>query len=88
MAKEKILFVLNKTIESDLAVREARAYISERTGYKLAEQDLSVRTGYQMAQNNGRAVSETNFDTLNEKADALAAEIVERMTELTQEEAA
>lgn len=82
VAKEKILFVLNKTIESELAVREARTLITDRTGYRLCQQDLSVRTGYQMAQNNGRAVSETDYASLNDKADALAAEIVDRVTEL------
>jgi chromosome partitioning protein len=80
--KARILFVLNKTVESDLAVLEARQYLTMTTGFRVAEQDLAAKTGYQMAQNIGLAISETKFPTLNEKADALAAQIVARVNAL------
>lgn len=77
----KILFVLNKTTDSATAVQEARNYL--RT-YEVANQDLTARTSYQRAQNHGRALSEVGakVGSLEEKADLLAAEIVERVSEL------
>jgi len=78
----KIFFVINKTTESQVWADAARAYIQE-AGYSVARTELPYKTGYQTAQNTGRAVSETNYPSLNEKADALAAEIVERLTQLT-----
>lgn len=83
----RIMFVLNKTGDSDLALVEARAYL-ETSGLYVAEQDLTAKTGYQMAQNTGRAASESKFESLNEKADTLASQIVDRVNLLTGVEAA
>lgn len=79
----KILFVLNKTTDSPSAVQEARNYLR---AYHVAQQDLTARTSYQRAQNHGRALSEVGVKvgTLEEKADLLAAEIVQRIAELEQ----
>lgn len=79
VSKEKMLFVLNKTTDSPTAVAEARLYLK---AYKVAAQDLGARTSYQRAQNHGRALSEVGktVGTLEEKADLLAAEIVEHIS--------
>jgi len=82
--RDRIMFVLNKTTESEVAVTEARQYIHDATGYIVAKQDLTAKTGYQMAQNIGRAVSESKYPSLNERADILAAEIIERVNQLLQ----
>lgn len=81
--KEKILFVLNKTTDSPTAVHEARNYLR---AYHVAQQDITARTSYQRAQNHGRALSEVGVKvgSLEEKADLLAAEIVQRIAELEQ----
>lgn len=84
--RERMLIVLNKITESTAAVQEARAYL-RAAGYQIADNDLIAKTGYQMAQNIGRSVAETNYPSLNEKADDLAAEIVAKMNELTAENA-
>lgn len=80
--RERILFVLNKTTESELAVTEARNYIRSAMHFQIASQDLSLRTGYQMAQNTGRAVSESKFATINERADSIANEIIQHVNNL------
>lgn len=82
----QIMFVLNKTGDSDLAVEEARNYLST-SGLYVAAQDLSTKVGYQMAQNTGRSVAETKYGTLNDKAITLAAQIVDRVNALTKEAA-
>jgi len=79
---DHILFVLNKTGDSDLALDEARAYLGQ-SGLHIAENDLTHKIGYQYAQNTGRAVNESKFSTLNDKADALASNIVDRVNTLT-----
>ena len=43
--------------------------------------DLPSKTGYQLAQNMGRSIAESAFQTLNDRADALAQEIVDLMTQ-------
>lgn len=85
--REHILMVLNKVAESQIAVIESRALLRSG-GYQVAETDLTAKTGYQMAQNTGRSIAETNFSTLNERADALAAEIAAKVNELQGRDAA
>jgi chromosome partitioning protein len=77
----RILFVLNKTDDSQTALREARAYLE---GFAVARQDIVARNSYQRAQNHGQALSEVAdyVGTLAERADLLAAEIVEHMNNL------
>jgi chromosome partitioning protein len=77
----RILFVLNKTADSPSAVADARTYLAE---FAVAEQDLSQRISYQRAQNTGRTLSEVgaSVGSLEERADSLAAEIVDRINSM------
>lgn len=81
--KRRILFVVNKSVESAISIADARAYISE-AGYTCAETDLPMKTGYQIAQNSGRSALETTFTTLNERAGRLAEEIDLALNSLNQ----
>lgn len=83
--KNRIIVTLNKTSESVNAVREAREYI-EKTGFKIAENELSYKVGYQMAQNTGRSVAESGFKSLNDRAEALGSEIIGIVNELVSKE--
>lgn len=74
-----ILFVLNKTLDSAASVTDAKGYV-EAAGYRCAATDLPVKTGYQLAQNQGRAINESQYRSLNERADALAQEIIDRLS--------
>lgn len=77
--KNRILFVLNKTTESKVAVIEARNYLRQATHFAVAENHITAKTSYQRAQNQGYALSEVqglNTARLEETADLLAAEIV------------
>lgn len=82
ISRAKMLFVINKSTESAVAINDARRYLTS-AGYNVAEIDLPIKTGYQIAQNSGRAASETPFTTLNDRADDLANEIVATATQLT-----
>ena len=48
----------------------------------MAKKDLYFRAGYQNAQNMGRSIIETDHETLNARANALAVEIVDRANQL------
>jgi len=80
--RDRILFVINKGADSEVATNDARQYIT-MGGFAVAKTDLGMKTGYQMAQNTGHAISETLFPSLNTRADALASELVDRATSLS-----
>lgn len=82
VAKQKMVFVLNKATSSEIAVQDARAAI-EGSGFSVAKADLRWQTGYSMAQDQGRAISETSFPTLNDRAELLAADLVRRLNQIT-----
>lgn len=84
--RERMLFVINQTIGSVAALRNAQEFIAA-AGFRLAQTDLPAKTSYHNAQNVGAAVSETDHPTLNERAEALAAEIVTRANEIEDQEA-
>lgn len=73
--KGRMLFVVNRSVDSQVAVDDARDYVVS-AGYACAAIDLPMKTGYQMAQNIGRAIFETNFPGLNSRAAQLAEELV------------
>lgn len=82
---ERILFVLNKTTESKVAVTEARNYLVHAAHFNIAEQHITLKTSYQKAQNHGYSLSEVqglNTSRLEEAADLLAVEIVEYIRKL------
>lgn len=83
--KKRILFLLNKTLDSAVMNMDAVSYIAE-AGYKVAKTVLPSRRGYQMAQNTGRAVCETAFGSLNDIALELAQEVIDRLEALTKKE--
>lgn len=84
ITRSRILFVINRSNESQIALRDAQEYIAAG-GFKTVPTDLPDKTGYQMAQNSGRATSETYFAKLNERAEQLAAEIVQTVNRLSRE---
>jgi chromosome partitioning protein len=77
----RIMFVLNKTGDSRIAIRDARDYLNQ-AGYDVAQGDLPFKVGYEMAQNTGRSLSESDFVTLSERADRMAQQIVDRLTKV------
>jgi chromosome partitioning protein len=79
---KKMLFVLNKTTDSEAAITDARNFIAS-AGFRTAEGWIPMKTAYVNAHNLGRCLAETEFSTLNERAENLAQEVIEQMTKLT-----
>lgn len=71
----RVLFVLTRTGKSDAEDREARDYIT-KAGFSLTTSTLSEQIAYRRTTDTGHAVSETGFPKLNEKAQALFAEMI------------
>jgi chromosome partitioning protein len=80
-ARNKILFVINRSNDSEVALKDAQSYISG-AGFTYANTDLPDRVGYQNAMNIGRALSESLYSTLSDRAENLATEIVSFVNQL------
>lgn len=80
--KDKIIFILNQTTDSASQIDGARQTIIERGGFTVAKQHLPHRAAFQNAQNAGRSVLETEYKTLNNLANEVAVEIVDRANQL------
>lgn len=81
VALEKILFVINKTTGSEIWIEGTRAKLAEN-GYTAAQTDLPMKTAYIEAQNTGKAISESRYASLNDRAEALMQEIVVKLNTL------
>lgn len=81
IAPDKIAFAMFKTTGSDRENAAARDYITE-AGYMVLDGEISVSTAYGSASDQGKAITETSFRSLNERASKLAQSVIDRMVEL------
>ena len=87
VAPERIAFALVKTTASERETGAARVYLEE-AGYAALPGELPVSTAYGSASDGGRAVTETSFPTLNERAARLAQGVVDRMAAVPERQVA
>lgn len=81
VAPEKLAFAMFKTTGSDRENTAAREYVSQ-AGYIVLDGEISVSTAYGSASDQGKAITETSFRTLNERASKLAQSVIDRLVEL------
>lgn len=74
----KILFALNNATDSKAAITDAQNFV-RTAGFVIAKEAIQRMTSYMNAQNQGRCIAETEFPKLNERAEALAQEIVDAL---------
>lgn len=79
----QIAFALVKTTNSDAEVAAARAYL-DQTDYITLDGFLPVSTAYGIAHDAGKAVTETQHRSLNEKAERLAQAIIDRLAVISE----
>ena len=77
ISKNKILIVLCR-IQSKKQIAVAKAYIQD-AGYNVLENGLQEKIGYQDALNDGKALTETKYDKLNEEALSVMKELVQNL---------
>jgi chromosome partitioning protein len=72
--KSRLVFALNHVLTETEEVA-AREYIRE-AGYAVLQGYIPSKTSYRDAQNHGRAITETRYGALNEKADSLIQALI------------
>lgn len=72
--KSRLVFAINHVL-TDAEEVAAREYLKE-AGYEVLQGYLPSKTSYRDAQNHGRSVTETRYDALNTKADALIQSLI------------
>jgi len=75
IAKSRIAIVFCRVGDSSAELFEACTYIGQ-AGYAFLNASLPDRVAYRRAQDVGRAVTETTFQSLNKKASNIAQEII------------
>ena len=78
---ERISFAMFKTTGSERENVAARQYLTE-AGYLVLNGEVGVSTAYGSASDGGKAITETSFRTLNERASNLAQSVIDKMVEL------
>jgi chromosome partitioning protein len=79
--RAKLSFAFCRTGDSEAELKEAKWYVTE-AGYSFFDGSMPEKTAYRRASDTGRAPTETRFASLNLKADHLAQNIIDRVTEL------
>ena len=87
IAQDKIAFAMFKTTGSERENAAARQYLTE-AGYTVLEGEVSVSTAYGSASDIGKAITETSFKSLNERASKLAQSVIDLMAELSERQVA
>ena len=72
--KSRLVFALNHVL-TDTEEVAAREYLHE-AGYAVLQGYIPSKTSYRDAQNHGRAITETRYGALNEKADSLIQALI------------
>lgn len=79
--RARIVFALCRVGNSTAEIDDARAYL-EQAGYTVLPGALPEQVAYRRASDEGKALTETRYSTLNEKAEELAQGIVDRISQV------
>lgn len=85
ISADRIVFAIFRTTGSARENQAAREYLGE-AGYAVLEGAVPVSTAYGSASDIGRAITETSFRSLNDKASRLAQNVIDRIVELQERE--
>jgi chromosome partitioning protein len=77
ISKNKIAMALCRLTDSSVEARAARIYLSVKAKYHVLKGGIAWRTAYAKASDEGKALSETAFPSLNKRAEELAQSIVD-----------
>jgi len=85
VAKNKLVFVLCRVGDSANEIEDARVYLNE-AGYDVLAGALPEKVAYRRASDEGRALTETRFPSLNERAEEVAQGMVDKISQLSSTE--
>ncbi len=81
----KIIFVLCRVGDSAAEIEDARAYLQE-AGYGVLAGTLPEKVAYRRASDEGRALTETRFPSLNQRAEEVAQGMVDKISQFSSTE--
>lgn len=84
LPREKIVFALCRVGDSALEIEEAREFL-QKAGYDVLPGSLPEMIAYRRASDQGRALTETRYQSLNHRAEEVAQGIVDRISQLSAE---
>lgn len=84
---DRIAFAMFKTTGSERENAAARQYVAD-AGYTVLDGDVPVSTAYGSASDIGKAITETSFRTLNDRAAKLAQSVIDRIAEIAERQVA
>ena len=87
MSRDRIAFAMFRATGIRCENEAARQYLAE-DGYSVFEGEIPVSTAYGMASDGGRAITETAFRSLNDRAAVLAQGAIDRIAELQERKVA
>ncbi len=87
VSRDRITFAMFRTTGSRCENEAARQYLAE-AGYSVFDGEIPVSTAYGMASDGGRAITETSFRSLNDRATHLAQGVIDRIAEIQERRAA
>ena len=82
LMRDRIAFAMFRTTGSRRENDAARGYLAE-AGYFVFDREVPASTAYGMAADKGKAITETSFRTLNDRAAGLAQGVIDRMADVT-----
>jgi chromosome partitioning protein len=80
VSRQKITFAVCRVGNSAAEIEDARTYLGQ-AGYSVLPGTLPEQVAYRRASDEGRALTETRFTSLNERAEELAQGIVDRISQ-------
>lgn len=87
IAADRIVFAMFKITGSERENAAAREYLAQ-AGYHVLSGAVPVSTAYGSASDIGKAITETSFKTLNDKASVLAQSVIDKIAELAERKVA
>jgi chromosome partitioning protein len=82
--RQKLTFALCRVGSSLPELEDARVYL-QQTGYPVLAGSLPEQVAYRRASDEGRALTETRFPTLNQRAEELAQALVDTIGEISKQ---
>jgi chromosome partitioning protein len=78
VSRERLVFALCR-VGTQAEMQDCRDYLTQ-TGYRVLDGGLFEKPAYRQAQNEGLAITETRYKSLNSAADALIESIANTLT--------
>ncbi len=81
----RIAFALCITSDSAREIAGAREYLG-KTPYRVLDGEIPFRSSFKTAMDQGKAITETSFQTLRKRADSMAQNIIDAISETASQE--